>query len=165
MASWTITIQEAANLLGVHESTIRRYAKANKVAECTVGGIRHVLLDDVVTVMEERRRQEKMLSSRQVSELLGVGQNHLGKQIRSGKLKASGRDGHGGYLMEPEAVADYWRREMNSVCVRCGILGEARAELGFVCPMCDYEKRTGKIYSWPICRRESVGLRRGRVAA
>ena len=165
MTDWTITLNEAGAMLGLSRSVISRYLRAGKLSGYHVGRHWRVSVDSVVALMEERREQERerarFLSTAQVVKAFGLCRSLLTKHIRRGNLKTAGRGEDGCYLMEPEAVADFWQREMNGVCVRCRILGEATAEQGFMCSACEYEERTVRVYSWPICQPKSGGLRQG----
>ena len=53
-----LTVQEAANMLRVHRSTISRYAKSGELRSYVIGSRRLLKEDDVLTFFENQVAQE-----------------------------------------------------------------------------------------------------------
>ena len=157
---------EAAKMLGTCRQTVYKMIYSGAMESEKIDGRLYVAMDDLIGLIEERRRVDQLLSCRQVGDMLGVTGRFIQAQVSNGKLQCAPERHriHGGYLIDPESVADYWREHLNSACVRCGILGEATPGLGFMCVACEYETRTGRLYRWPKMRRSSA-VRNGRLQA
>ena len=164
--NWEIEAIEAAQLLGVQRQTVYKMIYNGTMPSKKIGGRLYVSLDDTIHLLEKRRRVDQLLSCRQVGNMLGVTGRFIQAQVSSGKLACAPERHrtHGGYLMDLGAVTAYWREHMNGACVRCGILGEATEQLGFMCVACEHEVRTGKLYRWPASR-QSRAVHDGRLVA
>ena len=162
---WRITAIEAATLLDLSYSGVYKAIARGELSREMIDGKIYLALDDVMRLVEKRRKRERRLSCVQVAKLLQVGRRCIQEQISVGNLRAvPERNLHGGYLVEPAAVVAYWREHMGGACVRCGILGEATEQLGFMCVACEHEVRTGKLYRWPAARQSSA-VHGGRLVA
>ena len=102
----------------------------------------------------------------QVARLLGVCEQTLRRDAQEGTFPYQKGGGVGvPYKFQWSDVLDYWRGRMRGACLRCGILGEAEPDRGFMCEPCEWEERTGRIYPYPcIPRYRDRGVVRGRLA-
>ena len=163
--NWRITAIEASNILGTCRQTVYKAIYNGELASEKISGRVYVSLDDTITMLEQLRRQARLLSCPTVASMLGVSEPFIRKHVNKGNLQTAEHSrNHGGVLIEPAAVTAFWQEHMNGVCVRCGILGEATAERGFMCVACEHEKRTGKLYRWPRAR-QSMAVHNGRLRA
>ena len=164
-SSWQIGRQDAADILGVNRSTVYRMMVLGELDAVMVDGKWMYSLDDVLAMRDERQRIASLLTTPQVGRMLGMSAGFIHKAVTCGHITPEPeRSCKSGHLFALDAVAAYWRDHMDGVCVRCSILGEARADLGFMCVACEHEARTGKLYKWPGCHRAPV-VQSGRLVA
>jgi len=146
---------ETARLLGVGRDTIHRWACSGYLrGEQEEHGCRawKFRREDV---LELRRVRDSLLSTEEVGRRLGVSETLVCQHAREGKIPHQDTPAWGWRFSEGDFVT-YWRAEFGGVCLRCGILGEADPERGFLCVPCEYEKRTGRIYRWPVVPRRRL---------
>ena len=145
---------EVMHLLRVSNVTLAEWVRAGRLSSKPGKGRARLFRRE--DVLELQRYEESLLSAAEVAQLLGVCENTVQLEARKGVLRAQ-RGGNGSpYRFERSGVVAYWRGEMRGACLRCGILGEAEPELGFMCEPCEYEHRTGRIYPWPREPRRKV---------
>lgn len=106
------------------------------------------------------------LGTAEAGRLLGVHPITISVHIGRGHIRArrrgTGRTSHGWIIAWADLV-EYWRTYRRGACARCGIMGEASEDLGFMCGPCAYEVETGRIW-WPsVSRRTAYRLPEGRL--
>ena len=142
-----VTRKEAAGFLGVARTTLSNWIYRGRLHEEDTAVGRLLRLDEVAELKREREEWYSLLDARRVGEMLGIGPQAIRDAAREGKLRAQRRGKNVRFRLED--VIAYWQGHLRGACARCSILGEASVERGFMCPACEYEKRTGRIYPWP----------------
>ena len=160
---WHVTKKQAIAFLGAPPSTVYAWMARGVLPTARVEGVELVPLAELQRLKWELEDWGRLLTASQAGELIGAAPNTIRQHAKAGILRAQKREGVYGFRRED--VIDYWRGYMRGACLRCGILGEAEPDRGFMCKPCEYEHRTGRIYRYPCCPpARTRNLLRGRLA-